>query len=732
MHHHSYTDLLRLNAWIRKNADTWYFHCATRTVQESKLFPVPAYMVVSYLQAFYRYPGLFRRLAAVMSPEEIGDRLRETSSKGNIISLSCVPEFYLAGRQTLIDLGLMKPTDALDDLVFVEDFAERINLAYHRQHAHVLPSDTNLRAQLLPERRLQVFEADAIGMRAGDKLHRALKKFMATANQFALLSHCESRLGIWNHGPYRCRENEQMLVRGFADLGECDLPWLDGISRDVTHNNLTIPTIVKNTHFNIVDDWASFEATPSFEHDNVVAVGLYTSDFLSDGEIPVAMDNAATMADFLAHEGEILASATRNLWQRMALWSRDQMIDAGAMMYAAVAKDMFHVAGIYEPDDWFTIDARAQRFKPLLNDEYSRDYLAELLGYISLPSQQGSPYSMSKWADQAGDMWSPVPYSVLSDNEYTLSSGELADGWTSLEPKRGDYLTTQGKLSLEEYNRRTREFTPSLCQEPYRFLDDAWVRTHADTPLADELYKLEQRHSRNLVGRGAGVTRAEINQIRATEDAKCAAPAFPVNDTNDDVFLAIHGLAVKKTGDAADIATLMKANKETIAAGLDSAVAMGYAIRGSNNKYVVTPLGRDWLAALYPTLCAPLRAMEIFSTAYDRFEIINRELLGLMTRWQTIDISGSTVTNDHSDREYDARIIDQLDSLHERAEPILASFSSCEARLSVYPELLSAALDHVLDGEIDYMSGVRVPSYHTVWFEMHEDLLRLLGRVRET
>ena len=70
---------------------------------------------------------------------EIGDRLRETSTKGSIISLSCVPEFYLAGRQTLIELGLMRATDALDDLVFVQDFAERVNLAYHRNHAHVLP-----------------------------------------------------------------------------------------------------------------------------------------------------------------------------------------------------------------------------------------------------------------------------------------------------------------------------------------------------------------------------------------------------------------------------------------------------------------------------------------------------------------------------------------------------------------------------------------------------------------
>ena len=244
-HPHTYADLLRLNAWIRKNSDTWYLHCTTRTVQESKLYPVPAYMTLSYFQAYYRFPELLRKIDAAVPAEEIGDRMREIDSKGDIISHSCVPEFYLAGRQLLIDLGMLKPTDNLDDLVFVEDFAERLNLAYHRNHAHVLPSDMNLRAQLIPERRAQVFEADAIGMKPGDRLSTSLKRFMATANQYALLSHCESRLGIFNHGPYRCRANEEMLVRGYVDLGEGDLPWLDGVASEITHNNLTIPVILK-------------------------------------------------------------------------------------------------------------------------------------------------------------------------------------------------------------------------------------------------------------------------------------------------------------------------------------------------------------------------------------------------------------------------------------------------------------------------------------------------------
>ena len=51
--------------------------------------------------------------------------------------------------------------------------------------------------------------------------------------------------------------------------------------------------------------------------------------------------------------------------------------------------------------------------------------------------------------------------------------------------------------------------------------------------------------------------------------------------------------------------------------------------------------------------------------------------------------------------------------------------------LERYLHRLDAAYDNVLAGDLDYLSGARVDSYHTVWFELHEDLLRMLGRARE-
>lgn len=519
---YSYKELLEANEWIRTSSDTFYWQCTTRTVQESKLFPVNAYIALSYYNAWYRYPQLLRKIDAAMPAEEIGDRARETTTYANIITSGIIQQFYLGGRQFLIDMGMLKPTDALDDIMTVLDFSRRLNLSYHRNHAHILPSSAGQRAQLLPERTTQVFEADALGTKPGDKLHTAVARFLATASQYSFLKNCECRLGIHNSGPYRTHGDGEMLVREFIDLAECDLPWLDGVAAGLDLNNMTLPVIMKDTHFNIVDDWASFEATPSYDADNMVAVGLYTSDYLSDGYLPVHMDSAAELSDYLDHVRDEMTRATSALWQVSAGWSREQMIDAGALVYYNIVKDLAHIAGVYEQDDWYVIDDRANRFKGLLNDEYGNHAIAELVGFVSLSSQQGSEYHMAKHSDARGEMWSTIPYSVMSDDEWTPTVGPHRGASTTLPPKRTLYTTTQGKLTQDECNAMARRFTPATLEHPFRYLDDAWVKNHAADPRADELYRRTQQHSAVLAGKGAGLLQEDIVGLRAAA-ARAAA-----------------------------------------------------------------------------------------------------------------------------------------------------------------------------------------------------------------
>ena len=72
---------------------------------------------------------------------------------------------------------------------------------------------------------------------------------------------------------------------------------------------------------------SSFEATPSYDANNIVAVGVYTSDHLSDGYIPVHMDSASDLADHLDALREQMSEATTGMWQMMAGWTREQMIE---------------------------------------------------------------------------------------------------------------------------------------------------------------------------------------------------------------------------------------------------------------------------------------------------------------------------------------------------------------------------------------------------------------------
>ena len=515
-----YAQLLETNNLIQTAADQTYWLCLTRTVQESKLFPVPSYMMLSYLMAFYRYPELLRKIEAHMSAEEIADRMRNMAMKVQNPSMGwALPSVYLLGREWLIAIGVITPADAIEDLVYVMDFWKRYQLAWHRNHGHLTARDFGQRSQILPERRVQVFHADLYPCEAGDELHEAANAFMASASQYGFLISCESRISLCNSGPYKLADDVEMVVRDFMDLSESDFPWLDDVSACVPHNNLTVPMAVKDCHFYIMDDWGSFESKPDFKAEKVCGVGLYTSDNLSDGHQPLAMGSREELiAKFRELDGQV-REATTALWKRIAAWSRDEMMDAGAITYFAMIKDLAHIAGCYEVDDWMKIDVRADRFRPLFNDEYSRDVLGEMVGYLSYPGQKMSEYTMAQHSDGPQRMYSHIPYSVLAGEPHTMTSGPMGDGISYLAPKKDVYTTTQGRMGLEEYNRRSRAAKPSLIDDRYRFLCETWTKYNAGTPLADEMYRIEQRGSRNLEGAGSMVQRADIQAIFQTPKA---------------------------------------------------------------------------------------------------------------------------------------------------------------------------------------------------------------------
>ncbi|WP_150292469.1 hypothetical protein [Sphingobium estronivorans] len=195
------------------------------------------------------------------------------------------------------------------------------------------------------------------------------------------------------------------------------------------------------------------------------------------------------------------------------------------------------------------------------------------------------------------------------------------------------------------------------------------------------------------------------------------------------MHLVLHGLAIKKHAGPDEIAGLIGLSATDTAEYLRVATSGGRAIE-ANGKYLLSPLARVALESDYFRHYAELRDDADFFAAYEAFERINVQLKALITDWQTMEVAGQRVANDHSNGAHDEKVIGRLGDLHERADSILSRLTKGLPRLNYYRIHLLSALEKAEDGAIEWVSDARIESYHTLWFELHEDLLRIVGRTR--
>lgn len=195
------------------------------------------------------------------------------------------------------------------------------------------------------------------------------------------------------------------------------------------------------------------------------------------------------------------------------------------------------------------------------------------------------------------------------------------------------------------------------------------------------------------------------------------------------MHLVLHGLAIKKHAGAGAIAAVAGLPADRVVELLGEAVESGRAIE-ADGRFLLGPLARVALDYAYSRFCADLREDADFLSAYEDFERVNVTLKALITDWQTMVVGGKAIVNDHSDPEHDNRIIDRLGKFHEGADRILGRLAARLPRFGFYRSGLVEALEKAEDGAIAWVSDATIESYHTLWFELHEDLLRVVGRTR--
>lgn len=123
--------------------------------------------------------------------------------------------------------------------------------------------------------------------------------------------------------------------------------------------------------------------------------------------------------------------------------------------------------------------------------------------------------------------------------------------------------------------------------------------------------------------------------------------------------------------------------------------------------------------------------VENATKALDDFVALDGRVKDIVTAWQMRQIDGEPVLNDHSDEAYDASVLARFAEVHEDAESGLRSVCDGLPRLTIYLERIALAARLTAEGDHLYIASPRVDSYHTVWFELHEDLILLADRTRQ-
>lgn len=124
-------------------------------------------------------------------------------------------------------------------------------------------------------------------------------------------------------------------------------------------------------------------------------------------------------------------------------------------------------------------------------------------------------------------------------------------------------------------------------------------------------------------------------------------------------------------------------------------------------------------------------ARGLVQDALGLFEPLNARVVRACTDWQLRPQGGDRLAeNDHTDRSWDARVLDELGDVAVELERLAAGLTGVLPRFSGYHRRFTHALARAQAGQVQWVAGVGVASCHAVWMELHEDLLSTLGIAR--
>lgn len=196
-------------------------------------------------------------------------------------------------------------------------------------------------------------------------------------------------------------------------------------------------------------------------------------------------------------------------------------------------------------------------------------------------------------------------------------------------------------------------------------------------------------------------------------------------------LLTLHAVRLKGMADDAEVADRFGLDPAESAELLLDFEAYGWVARvdvAGTRGWTLTAAGRAEGERQLADELAATGVEPAVRDAYRVFLPFNGRLLRACTEWQLRPSRGDTLApNDHSDIVWDQRVLGELATLGDELVGVAEELAARLERLAGYDTRYRAALVRAVNGEPAWVTRPRVDSCHTVWMELHEDLLATLG-----
>jgi hypothetical protein len=196
-----------------------------------------------------------------------------------------------------------------------------------------------------------------------------------------------------------------------------------------------------------------------------------------------------------------------------------------------------------------------------------------------------------------------------------------------------------------------------------------------------------------------------------------------MGDADTRELKVLQGIRLKGRVDEATLAATVVEDRATLALTIADLIEAGMVLPGKTLK--IGPQGR---ARLDELLAQERSGIDIaaIASAYNAFRDVNVAFKALVSDWQINDGRPNT----HQDADYDAAVLARLEDAHRAVVPIIAAAAAWIPRLSTYADKLTSALERIRAGNTTWLARPIIDSYHTVWFELHEELIGAAGITR--